>query len=104
MDDIPLGQLVPLALAVKTLPGRRPGKAISRSTLERWRTKGVGGIVLRTVRVGGTVCTCDAWIREFIERLNARRPPSPAPEVRGPSERGRAAAEARARLEAAWAR
>jgi hypothetical protein len=103
MDEIPLDQLFPLALAAKKIPGRRPGKSISRSTLERWRTKGLRGIVLQTVRVGATVCTCDAWIREFVERSNTDRSHGSAPEARSPNQRERAAAQARARLEAAWA-
>jgi hypothetical protein len=99
---IPLEQLFPLRQAARKIPGRRPGKSISRSALERWRTKGVRGVVLRTVKVGTTVCTCDAWIAEFLELLNSDKPASQAPETRTPTQRERAAAEARKTLKAAW--
>jgi hypothetical protein len=100
----PFDHLIPLTEAAKKIPGRRPGKAVSRSTLERWRTRGVRGVVLRTVRVGATVCTCHEWVREFLERLNAPRAGEPPPQVRSLSQRERAAARARQQLEAAWRR
>jgi hypothetical protein len=101
-DIVPLESLFPLSEAAAKIPGRRPGKTISRSTLERWRTKGARGIVLRTARVGTTICTCDQWLKDFFEKLNAGQAPAHAVDVRTPTQRERAANQARKALEAAW--
>lgn len=50
--------------------GRRAGRPIHRATLERWRTHGVGGIVLETTKVGGIRMTSVEAIERFLERLN----------------------------------
>jgi hypothetical protein len=57
----------------------RFGNAVSLCTLERWCGPGIGGIVLETVRVGGTVFTSHAATLRFIERLNQQHPTSGAP-------------------------
>src|SRR5215470_9574015 len=89
IGGVALKDLFPLSEAASKIPGRRPGKAIGRSTLERWRTKGVRGIILRAVRVGTTLCTCDAWLNDFFQKLNAVPPVEKASELRTPTQRER---------------
>jgi hypothetical protein len=65
--------IVPLAKAGKhplLQRGRRPGQPVHRSVLERWRTRGIRGIVLETALIGGTRVTTEQAIERFIERLN----------------------------------
>ena len=63
-------RLRPLAEYSGRLPSSRPGKQLHRATLWRWALKGSNGVVLRTVKLGGSRCTCDAWLCEFIQRLS----------------------------------
>lgn len=67
------GDYFPLRVTRRYFPGRDSNR-ISLKTLYRWATRGVRGAKLRTIRLGHQVCTCDAWVREFIEQLNAGRP------------------------------
>lgn len=60
--------------------GRRAGRPIHRATLERWRTRGVSGVVLETVKVGGIRFTTFEAIERFITRLTRGGPPdAPSP-------------------------
>ena len=38
-------------------------------SVRRWARDGVAGHVLRTVNVGGTKYTCDAYLREFFTAI-----------------------------------
>lgn len=62
--------LIPLAGLPKFLP-HRGGKPAHVSKGFRWAAKGVRGIRLRTIRAGGTLCTCRAWLLEFFQALTA---------------------------------
>lgn len=67
--DPTCSDLRPLACYARRLPSSRPGKRIHKSTLFRWATRGSGGVVLRTSRLGSGRFTCDAWVSEFMDRL-----------------------------------
>jgi hypothetical protein len=58
---------------------RKDGKLISVSSTNRWAFVGRCGVVLRTLMVGGTRCTCDAWAMEFFQRLTGDAPFTPEP-------------------------
>jgi hypothetical protein len=73
--------LVPLRDAAHLLGGRR----VHASSLHRWRNRGVRGIKLEAVRVGGTWCTSPAAMRRFVSRLSGPDPMPPA--RRSPRER-----------------
>ena len=49
----------------------RNGNQISLCSLNRWRTRGVGGIVLESAKIGGTVVTTTESILRFVARLNS---------------------------------
>ncbi len=48
------------------LPGRP-----HRNTVQRWMTKGVDGIKLRSIRLCGRRFTTEDWCREFIQAQTA---------------------------------
>lgn len=52
--------------ALPWLPSRRAGAKLATATVIRWAQHGVAGRMLRTVRVGGTMCTTEAWLMEFF--------------------------------------
>ena len=70
---IDVGDCFPLSEARRYFP-RPGGRRIAIGTLYRWTSHGVRGARLRTIRLGQQLCTCDVWIREFIEDMNASRP------------------------------
>ncbi|GMV25117.1 MAG: hypothetical protein AMXMBFR58_11480 [Phycisphaerae bacterium] len=65
-------ELRPLALAVEWLPTRRRGKPAHAATLFRWAAKGLNGIKLEVVQVGGTKCTSKEALQRFFRRLTER--------------------------------
>lgn len=98
---------VSLAEAAKVIPGRASGKRVSINTLWRWCTRGVHGIRLRSVLVGGHRCTTRPWLEEFIEAItSAADPPERlgAPQVRTQRQRQSASDRAADELKAAWQR
>ena len=57
----------------------RYGNAVSLATLERWMTRGVGGVVLESCRIGGTTYTSDEATIRFLDRLNSAGQPATRP-------------------------
>ena len=100
--DIHQEQLVTLCEAAKLLPLLN-AKRISSNAIWRWCRKGVSGIHLEHVRIGGRIFTSPDALNRFVNalaeadvsRLNpAPKPAAPAP-TRGRRERPRrSAAEA----------
>ena len=80
------------------LPPRRNGSKIAQSTLWRWRTIGVNGAVLRTIRIGSTWCTTETWLRKFFEDSAAPTNPADRPLIRTPVRRARQIARTQDRL------
>ncbi|MFM8221588.1 MAG: DUF1580 domain-containing protein [Planctomycetaceae bacterium] len=46
----------------------RLGVSPSPATLWRWTRRGVGGVTLRTVRVGKRLFSSERWVAEFIAK------------------------------------
>src|SRR3954463_11621617 len=61
---------IPFSQAAAHLPRRR-GRKTAVSTLHRWATHGLRGVVLETIQVGGTRCTSLAALQRFFDRLSA---------------------------------
>src|SRR5687768_14797841 len=78
--------------------GRRPGQPVHRATLERWRTRGVAGVILETAKLGGVRVTTVEAVRRFFERLNN---PDALPDAPTPTKVRRAHEAAEKELEAA---
>jgi hypothetical protein len=77
--------LLSLSDAAKSLP-RRP----HISTLHRWRLRGVRGIKLETVLVGGARLTSQQALQRFCDRVTAAANGEPPPQtVRTPAQRER---------------
>ena len=76
--------ILSFADACRALPRRRRGRKPSTSTLWRWSTRGLRGIVLETIQVGGQRCTSVEALQRFFEQLSAGRvaAPSPRPDQR----------------------
>lgn len=58
--------LISLDEARASIPGleHRPP---SKTTLRNWIKVGVGGVKLKSCRVGGRVYTSRAWLKEFLD-------------------------------------
>jgi hypothetical protein len=94
-------ELVPLSSVpnLKWLPRRRRGAKLSYTCLWRWSTKGVAGVVLQTVRVGGTPCTTESNLRHFFADVAAaKRAANLVQTIRTPAHRTREFETARQRL------
>jgi hypothetical protein len=80
----PESDLISLAdaakLVTKKFKGRRNGKPLHVSTIHRWITRGIGGVRLKAVRIGGTRAVTPAALDEFFSALagdEATPPPTP---------------------------
>src|ERR1022692_4673878 len=77
IHGIDLNEFYPYRQACKKLPGRVSGKPINERTIERWcqdgLKKGLIRVKLRVIRLGNDIFTCDSWLNEFLETLNAEQ-------------------------------
>ncbi len=83
MIDIIEEKMIALRDVPRHLPARPNGKRIHVSAIYRWSFRGLRGVVLDTVRVGGTQYTSEEALQRFAEALSAARlnpaPPVPVP-------------------------
>ncbi len=93
-------KLIPLRdiPALEWLPSRRAGARLALATVHRWAIRGVGGRRLRTVRVGGCLCTTESWLMDFFA---AGAPGADTSPTYTPARRRRAAEKAKTELAAA---
>jgi len=88
--DLTNETILTLSEARGRLPRRRQGKRPDLSTLYRWATRGLRGIVLETIQVGGTACTSLEALQRFFDRLTAARTrPGAAASILTPKQRAR---------------
>lgn len=71
MIDQDKEHLIPLRNAAKILPKASTGKDIHPTTLRRWTTDGVDGVVLDAVKIGGRLFTSTEAIKRFIQNQEA---------------------------------
>lgn len=71
MITIDREQLVPLREVPRILPRRANGRHPHLSAIYRWVRKGIGGVVLESVRIGGVSYTSLEALQRFAERLTA---------------------------------
>ena len=64
-------ELVSLTEATRALPRGRNGKRLHVSTLHRWAGRGLRGVVLETIHVGGRRYTSTEALQRFFDRLGA---------------------------------
>ncbi len=65
-------RLIPLSEIPGFLPLKN-GKKIHLASIYRWTTKGLHGVRLKSVLLGGRQCTKFVWVEEFTERLAESR-------------------------------
>ena len=70
MIDFTNEHVVSLNDAAQMLPRRREGKKPHPATLYRWTVRGVKGVILETIQVGGTRCTSVEALQRFFEQLS----------------------------------
>ena len=51
------------------IPRRRRGRKLHASTVYRWWQRGVRGIRLEAIRVGGTLCTNESSLISYFSQL-----------------------------------
>jgi len=71
MIDIETERLIRLEDVRDFLPSSRKGKRLSKSVPFRWAARGVKGVILETLRVGGARYTSVQAVQRFVEALNA---------------------------------
>lgn len=90
-------KLIPLRDAPNHLPPRPNGRRLHISAFYRWITRGVRGILLESIRIGGTTYTS----LEALQRFGLHLSPVPAanqPQLQTPHARRREAENASRRL------
>lgn len=79
-DPLPnLADLVPLAAVPDLVPPSANGRRIHISAPHRWVARGIAGVRLRVVSLGGRRMTTARWLAEFAAAVAAAREPTPAP-------------------------
>ncbi|MCK6484476.1 MAG: DUF1580 domain-containing protein [Phycisphaerae bacterium] len=86
MIDTATENLVALRDVPRCLPPRPTGKRLHISAVYRWTLRGVRGVRLETVKIGGTTYTSREAIQRFSERLSGAEP---APQLINPVSRKR---------------
>lgn len=71
MIDIASETVVSFSDACRYLPRRRQGRKIHASTLWRWGTRGLRGVRLELLKVGGQTCTSVEALQRFFDGLAA---------------------------------
>lgn len=68
--DISCEELVPIRDVPKRLPTKPGGKRVHISAVYRWMKKGVRGVKLDSVCIGGTRYTSVEALQRFVDRLS----------------------------------
>jgi hypothetical protein len=97
--DLTREQGIPLAAACSLVPPGRNGKRTHLSTILRWILKGAKTptgerVRLEALRLGGRWVTTREAIQRFAETLTPRLDAPPAPALRTPTARAKAAERA----------
>ncbi len=83
MIDVSREELLTLREAARLFQsGRNPGRTVSINTVYRWSLKGVRGVRLGTIVVGGIRRTSRGAISQFLQELNDGAAYYSAPEGR----------------------
>jgi len=86
MIDAANETLVALRDVPRCLPARPNGKRLHISAVYRWTLRGIKGVVLESIRIGGTTYTSQEAIQRFSDRLSgpapAQLPPAGVSRVR----------------------
>jgi hypothetical protein len=84
MIDTSIEQAIPLSLAAREIPNRRGDRGVNVATIWRWMQRGIRGIKLETILIGGQRMTTREAMRRFFAATTEAadgRAPSPAPSL-----------------------
>ncbi|MCH8146942.1 MAG: DUF1580 domain-containing protein [Planctomycetes bacterium] len=70
MINVASERTLSLTEAAKQLPRRRAGKPTHVATVYRWGSRGLRGVRLETIQIGGTRCTSVEALQRFFDRLS----------------------------------
>jgi len=70
MIDIDQESMIRISEVPKLLPPRSTGKRIHISAVYRWTQRGIRGVKLESVKIGGTTYTSKEALQRFAERLS----------------------------------
>jgi hypothetical protein len=81
MIDISSEHLIAIREVPKILPARVNGKVIHISAVYRWLLRGVRGIRLDSITIGGTTYTSTEALQRFAEQLSRTSSPASVPQA-----------------------
>lgn len=96
MIDSRREQLLTLSMAAREVPNRRSGCGINVSTVWRWSLRGIRGVRLETLLIGGIRYTSREALHRFFTATTAAA--DNAPSAKTPPKRDREIANAEAEL------
>lgn len=99
MIDVTRESPIPLSVAARGVPNRAGGRGISVPTVWRWAQRGIRGVRLETVMIGGVRMTTDDALQRFYSATTAATDGRPLT-TRTPAARERAIAAAERELAA----
>ena len=73
MIDISNEHLIPICDVPRRLPPRSTGKRVHISAVYRWVQRGVRGLRLETIKVGGTAYTSQEALQRFADGLSGQQ-------------------------------
>jgi hypothetical protein len=73
MIDISTERLVPISDVPRKLPPRSSGKRVHISAVYRWIQRGVRGVHLEVLKIGGTAYTSVEALQRFADQLSQAR-------------------------------
>lgn len=65
-------RLLTMGEAARMLPRFRQGKRVDITTIFRWALRGVKGVKLETIQIGGRKCTSAEALQRFFEALTVQ--------------------------------
>ena len=79
MINVAEEDLIAICDVPKQLPRRASGRRVHVSAVYRWISRGVRGVCLEAIKIGGTTYTSVEALQAFAQhRSRADRPPSPS--------------------------
>ena len=89
MIDIDEETLIALNQVPKRVPPRANGKRVHISAVYRWTSRGVRGVILEAIKIGGTTYTSIEARQRFGDRLASGNPGPSETDVATPRTRQR---------------
>ncbi len=97
--DVHLEQVLSLHDALTIIPKTRRGKSAHISTIHRWVQRGLQGVRLETISIGGVRCTSREALQRFFTRVTQVMDGRDAIARDGPVGEGRRAQQVEAQLD-----